>query len=108
MDRYKFSRFLQWTIHFRRVPDDYIKKMIAQKHNNDYYVRWVLKVLKPYGQKEGYKQNACSLHMHPDNVRYLYKYLSPMVYLNYAPVEDESVALNETVVDRDKVFEYSF
>ena len=101
-------KFNRWQFKANKTKDikAYNNRKTAE-HNFRLYITWATDLLKETAGElppDG-KYSTQSLRMHPDNNEYLRGYLYPWNWLNYSPVDDESVPLDEVWIDEDKVVE---
>lgn len=70
--------------------------------NTKKFIDWIINLLKttaPRLPEHGEKYHCQGVRLHPENNEYLSNYIYPMDWLNYSPMDDESVGLDEVVID---------
>ena len=104
----KKVKFTKWQFKPNKTKDitRYKNKKTAE-YNFRLYMTWATDLLKQVAGElpPNGKYSTQALRMHPDNNEYLRRYLYPFDWLNYSPVDDCSVPINEVWIDEEKVVE---
>lgn len=72
------------------------------KRNCNKFGKWMIDTFKrtaPRPLNEGEKYHCQGMRMNPENNLYLRDHVDPWTWLNYSPVDDDSVGLDEVVID---------
>lgn len=93
---------------FNRKDIGFKKGKRARRNNQDRYLEWVISVLKeehPKILEKNQNYFAPSILMNKENLEWLQNELYPMVYLCYAPTEDDTLMDDELGIDTDMLIE---
>ena len=101
-------KFDKWQFKPNKTKDiTRYKNKATAVHNYKLYITWATDLLKEAAGElppDG-RYSTQALRMHPDNNEYLRGYLYAFDWLNYSPVDDKSVPLDEVWIDEDKAIE---
>ena len=100
----KKLKFTKWQFKPNKTKDiTRYRNRATAKYNYNLYVQWAIDVLEQVVElPPGTQYCTQALRMHPDNNNYLKEYLYLWDWVNYSPVDDESVPLDEVWVDEEK------
>lgn len=71
------------------------------KRNTNIFGDWLLGMLKstaPRPKEEDEKYDTTHVYMHPSHNLYLQQHIGPWDYLDYSPVDDETVPLDKVMI----------
>lgn len=82
------------------------RKSMADKkrmeRNSNKFGKWMIdtfKITAPRPLEQGEKYHCQGMRLHPDNNLYLREHVDPWTWVGYSPMDDESVGLDELVID---------
>lgn len=76
--------------------------------NDEMFVDWIIRTIKKHFKREQKPNeifNALCISMNKTNIDYIHDFINPLTFLNYAPVEDNSLGDDEYSIDLDKLTE---
>jgi len=92
-----FDREKEWKFEKLTHRKSYADSQRMKRNTNVFGV-WLLEMLQstaPRPKKENEKYDTTHVYMHPLNNRYLHEYIGPWDFLDYSPVNDETVPIDK-------------
>ena len=93
----KFNREEEWKFEKLTGRKGYADKK-RRERNSQLFVDWVMTLLKntaPRELEKGERYTSTKIYIHPEHNEFLNKHIDPFIWLNYSPVDDDTVGLDE-------------